>query len=73
MSDTIYMRFGKFKGKPIGEVPDDYLEWVHDNNVGKMFPEMWLYLDENLEAIRHNAKLIRAQRQEWRKANGGTY
>lgn len=35
-ADRVYsMTFGKYIGKPLDEVPSQYLEWIKDNNVQK--------------------------------------
>ena len=48
------MPFGKYKGQPIEDVPDSYLLWLYEN--GKCFGDFKKYLEENLDAIKENAK-----------------
>lgn len=30
---SMVMPFGKYKGRPLDDVPDDYLIWLYDSNV----------------------------------------
>lgn len=53
-TDETLMPFGKYKGTPLANVPNDYLLWLYEN--GKTFGAMKDYLQENIEAIRFNIK-----------------
>ena len=52
MDDSTPMPFGKHKGTPMGEVPDDYLYWLHGQE--GIFGELREYLDDNIDAITEN-------------------
>ncbi|MFA5934983.1 MAG: DUF3820 family protein [Candidatus Paceibacterota bacterium] len=52
MNDNELMPFGKYKGKPMIEVPDEYLLWLYNNN--KVFGNVLEYIMDNIEAIRAN-------------------
>lgn len=51
MTDDSPMPFGKFKGKPLANVPAHYLLWVYENvpNLGASFKA---YLESNMDAIK---------------------
>lgn len=46
------MPFGKYKGTPLGEVPDSYLLWLYENGI-QSWP-LKSYIEENLDAIKKN-------------------
>ena len=51
----VIMKFGKFKGKPVEEVPDSYLYFLYHNRVGGVFQsDLALYLEDNIDAITKN-------------------
>lgn len=54
LQDTDQMTFGAHKGKPIGDVPDQYLLWLSEQSwvTGKLKN----YLVENIDAIKANIK-----------------
>lgn len=33
--DTLKIKFGKYKGKQLSEIPDDYLKFIHDKGISK--------------------------------------
>lgn len=58
MTDTTIMPFGKYKGKMLGEIPAEYMIWLHDEFLdenglyrknGMFAKELADYLRENLE------------------------
>jgi uncharacterized protein (DUF3820 family) len=55
LTDYSAMPWGKYKGKTMVHVPDDYLLWLWDND--KCFGEVKDYIEDNLEAIRYNVSL----------------
>lgn len=54
--NTIIMPFGKYKGQDIENVPDSYLLWMYEQGKAAWSPWLWKYLEENIEAIKHNLK-----------------
>lgn len=65
MRDTDLMPFGKHKGEMIGNVPDEYLLWLHSELSKRCSPfakPLKEYLDENIEAIKAN---INASKPFW--------
>jgi len=49
LTDQSPMPFGAHVGKPMEEVPADYLLWVRDNV--KRYPEVLAYIEENITAL----------------------
>lgn len=47
MKDTDLMPFGKYKGKEMQDVPDDYLIWLHKEN--KCFGKLKEYIEDNFD------------------------
>lgn len=54
VNDDMIMPWGKYKGKPMYEVPDSYLLWLHENH--KDHGTVSLYIANNLAAIKANVK-----------------
>lgn len=52
LKDTDSMPWGKYKGKAMAAVPDEYLAWLLDNN--KCYGEVKYYILQNIDAIRIN-------------------
>jgi len=49
MNDNTIIRFGMHKGKPLGEVPADYLMWLYNE---KDCPnDLKEYIEDNMEAL----------------------
>lgn len=57
-NDNTPMPWGKYKGKPMVEVPDTYLVWLWDDSGFDRTRNaaLFAYIESNLEAIRHNIK-----------------
>lgn len=56
-TDNSKMPFGKYKGRRMIDVPDEYLLWLHGELEKKCNPFSMAvknYLDENLDAIKAN-------------------
>ena len=51
MDDNSKMPFGKHQGKPLSEVPDDYLFWLHKAGIHPKYGELAEYIDENIDGI----------------------
>lgn len=52
VKDSYQMPFGKYKGKPIGEVPATYLDWLAgERPLVKNYPMVALYIKQNREQI----------------------
>jgi hypothetical protein len=49
LKDTDLMPYGKYKGKPMVEVPAEYLVWMSDNN--KLDKSLRAYVTDNKERI----------------------
>lgn len=52
MTDTTIMKFGKFEGKMLGEIPADYMLWLYEEMKEKKSQfarELTEYLEKNLE------------------------
>jgi len=59
LQDTNKMPFGMHRGKQLSEVPDKYLLWVYENPLSRsseIYPRLWAYLEDNLEAFKENCK-----------------
>ena len=52
MDDNSIMPFGKHKGIPLKDVPDDYLYWLH--GAGTSNNELAEYLEDNIDSIKQN-------------------
>jgi len=56
-NNDVIMPFGKFKGTDIEDVPDRYLLYLHqnaDSRYRQVYPEVFSYIEENLDAIKLN-------------------
>lgn len=54
------MPFGKYQGKPLYLIPDEYLLWLHGDlevKCSRFAQPLKDYLDENIEAIKANIAL----------------
>lgn len=52
MTDTDPMPFGKHKGKPMSDVPADYLHWLWTNGVrDQRTSPVHKYIKENMDAL----------------------
>ena len=49
MNDTTLMPFGKYKGKMLGDVPGDYLIYLHKERIAK--GPLKLYIENNLPVL----------------------
>jgi hypothetical protein len=45
------MPFGKYKGKPMKEVPADYLDWLHGQDFIHKYPAVLEYIKKNRTVI----------------------
>lgn len=59
MNDESLMPWGKYKGKKMVEVPDEYLLWIYD--MGKVRGDLLVYIYDNLKVIRSNIKFKAGQ------------
>lgn len=50
-SDNQRMPFGAHKGKPMGQVPAQYLDWLIDQPWIKKWPEVERYILQNKKVI----------------------
>lgn len=50
-NDLDIMPFGKFKGRPMQEVPASYLAWLKDNEI-KTDAQVWNYIIDNWSFIK---------------------
>lgn len=51
------MRFGKYAGKPLKDIPTDYLSWLFHHlslqkKLGPLERDMWNYLNNNAEELK---------------------
>lgn len=47
LKDSDPMPFGKHKGKPMQEVPANYLDWLRGEDwVKDKYPRVWAYIQE---------------------------
>lgn len=59
MTDTDLMPFGKFKGKPMQDVPVSYLHYLWQNGMKQESSEVANYIRDNLNALKmENRDLI---------------
>lgn len=49
--DDSIMPFGKHKGKPMSEVPSDYLDWLHGQEWVSEWPKVLGYIEDNMDLI----------------------
>lgn len=54
-ADTTIMKFGKYKGCQMSEVPDEYLLYLYENC--NLFGGLKKYIEDNLDAIKSNIKV----------------
>lgn len=54
-NDESQMPFGKYKGLPLSEVPDEYLLWLYFDTNLKDGP-LRRYIVKNLDALESNTK-----------------
>jgi len=55
MDDQFIMPFGKYKGRPISEVPNGYLLYLYDQN--KLTGKVKKYAEENIPVLRYKLGL----------------
>jgi hypothetical protein len=51
MDDDDPMPFGKYKGEPIGEVPAEYLDWLHGQEWLASWPRVKKYIESNRKLL----------------------
>lgn len=56
LSDTDPMPFGKFKGKPMQDVPASYLHWLWNNGAKNDTLPVANYIRDNLDALKGENK-----------------
>lgn len=61
ITDDSEMPFGKYKGQRLADVPDSYLLWLYERGIGN--GPLKQYIEENLDAIKENAK----RDSQWQK------
>ena len=49
LTDADPMPYGKYKGRPMEDVPADYLMWLIDNN--RASPEVKDYIKDNIDVL----------------------
>ena len=54
LTDESPMPYGKYKGRPMEDVPADYLIWLVDNQ--RASPEVMSYVEENREVLNKEIK-----------------
>ena len=59
MTDDSRMFFGKHKGKPMKQVPADYLLWVREQEWITKFEDLFTYIELNLEHLKVKAEIER--------------
>jgi len=50
LTDESLMPFGKYQGKPMEDVPADYLMWLYDNE--KCSEQVKAYIEDNMDVIK---------------------
>ena len=51
-TDQTMMPFGKYAGRNLGDIPDDYIVWLGDQTWLSKYPGLQLYVDAFLEVRR---------------------
>ena len=54
LTDESPMPYGKYKGRPMEDVPADYLIWLVDKR--RASPEVMSYVEENREVLNKEIK-----------------
>ena len=54
------MPFGKYKGKPMRDVPATYLDWLYDQPWLPKWPRVAAYIDTNMNCV---IKELKEQRE----------
>ena len=54
LTDESPMPYGKYKGRPMEDVPADYLIWLVDNQ--RASPEVGAYVEENMDVLQKEIK-----------------
>lgn len=54
LTDTDLMPFGKFKGKPMQDVPASYLKWLYDEGCNNEL--VYNYIHNSMDAIQMELK-----------------
>jgi uncharacterized protein (DUF3820 family) len=57
ITDATPMPFGKYRGKPLIQIPAKYLLWLHDN--GCDHPGVKKYILNNLDGLKKEAGIKR--------------
>lgn len=54
--DKTLMKWGKYKGKPLAEIPASYLLWIYDEwglkNSGELHRWLREYIEDNMQGLR---------------------
>jgi uncharacterized protein (DUF3820 family) len=50
MDDLSKMKFGKYAGEKMANIPPDYLLWLYEN--GNIYGELKDYIKDNLDVIK---------------------
>lgn len=64
MDDNSIMPFGKYKGKKLSDIPDDYFLWLHGVGINPKYYELEEYIEENLDAFKANVNRNRWYNKE---------
>jgi uncharacterized protein (DUF3820 family) len=59
MNEDSLMTMGMHKGKPMKDVPADYLLWIYENRKWGRHRDLLIYLMEHLEDIKHRAQFAK--------------
>lgn len=54
MNDNSLMRFGKYKGEKLANVPAEYLMWLYNGNISR--GELRDYIRANQHVLEHEIK-----------------
>ena len=60
LTDNDPMPFGKYKGKPMRDVPATYLDWLYDQPWLPKWPRVAAYIDTNMNCV---IKELKEQRE----------
>jgi uncharacterized protein (DUF3820 family) len=58
---SVTMPYGKYRGKTLESIPDDYLLYVYEKH--NPYGTLKTYIEDNLDEIKKNAEKLRAEFQ----------
>lgn len=56
LKDESLLDFGKYKGKPMSQVPASYLLWCNEQDWIQNKPRLQRYIQKNMDALEEEAK-----------------